>query len=267
MEWFVEKYDGSGIMIKVKKKIVEVQSLQKIEIYETENFGKMLVIDGKVQLTEFDEFIYHEMLVHVPMMIHRDPREVLIIGGGDGGTLREVLKHDVEKVVLVEIDEKVVELSKKYLKIDHGAFEDKRLEIVVEDGRDYVNYCKKFDLILVDSTDPVGVSDPLFGKDFFEVAKDKCDILCTQAQSPLIQRDLFLKIWKFSKVFGKRKVYLSTIPTYPFALWAFVLAGDVDNFYPERFEKIRKKVRHYNLDVHRSAFSLPGWLRDVLEQR
>lgn len=265
MDWFAEKYNGCGIIIKVKKKIAEFQSLQKIEIYETESFGKMLVLDGKIQLTEFDEFIYHEMLVHVPMLMHRDPRKILIIGGGDGGALREVLKHDVEKVTLVEIDEKVIEFSKRYLKIDCGAFDDPKVKIVIEDGRKYVERCEKYDVVIVDSTDPVGVSDPLFKEDFFENCKSKCDLICTQAQSPIIQKDYFLKIWKATEVFKERKVYFSTIPTYPLAFWAFILAGKFDGLFEERFEKIKGRIRHYNLEIHRAAFSIPEWMKNVLD--
>ncbi|MET1123955.1 MAG: spermidine synthase [Archaeoglobaceae archaeon] len=261
---FVERYDGSGILIKVRRKLADVESIQHIEVYETESFGKMLVIDGKIQLTEFDEALYHEMLAHVPLMLHEKPRDVLIIGGGDGGTLREVLKHDVRRVTLVEIDVAVLEVAKKFLGIDRGAFEDERVEIVIEDGKTFVSSCERYDVIIVDSTDPVGVSDPLFGREFFELAREKCDVICAQAQSPLVQRDLFLKIWNAASVFGRRAVYLATVPTYPLAYWAFVIAGDFGELREERFERLRGKVRHYNPDVHRAAFALPEWLREVL---
>ncbi len=266
MERFVEMYNGCGFLVEVRRKIAEARGRQKIEIYETVSLGKMLVIDGKIQLTEFDEVFYHEMIAHVPMLTHPNPRKVLIIGGGDGGTLREILKHDVREVVLVEIDEKVVELAKKHLRIDAGAFEDERLTLHFEDGKRYVESCDKFDVIIVDSTDPVGVSDTLFSGEFFDAAAKKCDVFCCQAQSPLIQKEYFRAVLRNSKAFRKRKVFTSVVPTYPLALWAFLLAGDVDRFYEERFKILRGKVRHYNPEVHKAAFALPEWLRREVEE-
>jgi len=266
MEWFVERYDGSGLMISVKRKIAETRGIQKIEVYETERFGKMLVIDGKIQLTEFDECFYHEMLVHVPLNSCRKAKKILVIGGGDGGALREVLKHDVERAVLVEIDRNVIELCKKHLGIDGGAFEDPRVEIVIEDGRKFLEHCEAFDVIIVDSTDPVGVSDPLFGRDFFELCREKCRIFCSQSQSPLIQKEYFRKMLENSSVLKKRAVFLATVPTYPMALWSFILAGDYDFRYVKRnFKKISGKTRHYNPEVHFSAFTLPEWLKKEVE--
>lgn len=266
MEWFKERYNGSGLEIKVLRKIAEARSIQHIEVYETVSFGKMLVIDGKIQLTELDEVFYHEMIAHVPMMMHENPRRVLVIGGGDGGTLREVLKHEVDEVVLVEIDRAVIDLSREHLKIDQGAFEDDRVKIVIEDGLKYVERCEDhFDVVIVDSTDPVGVSDPLFDEKFFKNASNICDIICCQAQSPIIQKHLFIKLWKNVKAFGKRRVYLSYIPTYPLGYWAFIVAGKVDKFFEERFGKLKGKVKHYNPELHRAAFALPEWLKREID--
>lgn len=263
---FIERYDGSGLMISVKRKIAEAKGIQKIEIYETESFGKMLVIDGKIQLTEFDEHFYHEMLVHVPMNSCKRAKKVLIIGGGDGGALREVLKHDIERAVLVEIDRNVINLCREHLGIDCGAFEDPRLEIVIEDGRKFLEHCEKFDVIIVDSTDPVGVSDPLFGKDFFELCDEKCTVFCSQAQSPLIQKNYFRKLLENSSPLKNRAVFLATIPTYPMALWSFIIAGEYDfRFIRRNFRKIKGKTKHYNPEVHLSAFMLPEWLKKEVE--
>lgn len=266
MEWFVEKHDGSGLMIAVSKKIAEAEGIQKVEIYETKSFGKMLVIDGKIQLTELDECFYHEMLVHVPMNSCRKAKKVLVIGGGDGGALREVLKHDVTKAALVEIDRNVIELCRRHLGIDNGAFEDPRVEVVIEDGRKFLEHCEAFDVIIVDSTDPVGVSDPLFGKDFFELCKEKCKVLCAQSQSPLVQKDYFRKMIANSAVLENRDVFLATIPTYPMAIWSFIIAGEHSFRYVRRnFRKIKGKTRHYNPEVHFSAFMLPEWLKREVE--
>ncbi|MEM1578065.1 MAG: spermidine synthase [Archaeoglobaceae archaeon] len=262
---FVERYNGCGLLIAVKRKIAEATGIQKVEIYETESFGKMLVIDGKVQLTEFDECFYHEMLVHVPMVSCRKVKKVLIIGGGDGGALREVLKHDVEEVVLAEIDRNVIELCKKHLGIDCGSFADERVEIVIEDGRKYLEHCEKFDVIIVDSTDPVGVSDPLFGKEFFELCSRKGRIFCSQSQSPLIQKNYFRKMLQNSSMLKNRRVFISTVPTYPLALWSFIIAGDYSFRYIRRnFRKINGKTRHYNPEIHFSAFMLPEWLKEEI---
>ncbi len=266
MDWFVEYYNGCGLTIKLRRKIYEASGVQKIEIYETESFGKMLVIDGKIQLTEFDEAIYHEMLVHVPMLSHSDPKKVAIVGGGDGGALREVLKHDVERAVLVDIDRNVIDLCRKYIGIDKKAFEDERVEVVISDGKEFLANCERFDVVIVDSTDPVGVSDTLFDKEFFELAAKKCGVFCCQSQSPLIQKEYFKKLIENSRVFGKRKVYTSCIPTYPLALWSFIIAGNFDfGRLEERFERLRGKTKHYNPEVHKAAFALPEWLKKEVE--
>ncbi len=266
MDWFVEYYNGCGLAIKVRRKIYEASGVQKVEVYETESFGKMLVIDGKVQLTEFDELFYHEMLVHVPMLSHPNPEKVAIIGGGDGGALREVLKHDVVKVILVDIDRNVIELCRKYVGIDEGAFDDERVEIVISDGKEFLRNCEKFDVIIVDSTDPVGVSDTLFDREFFKLAAKKCDIFCCQSQSPLIQKEYFRILLENSKVFESRRVYTSCVPTYPLALWSFIIAGKFDfDMLEEKFERLKGKTRHYNPDIHRAAFALPEWLKKEVE--
>ncbi|WP_202319515.1 spermidine synthase [Archaeoglobus neptunius] len=264
MDWFIEYYNGSGLAVRVVKKLAEIEGIQKVEVYETESLGKMLVIDGKIQLTEFDEAFYHEMLVHVPMLSHPNPKKVGIIGGGDGGALREVLKHDVSRVVLIDIDRNVIEFCKKFLKIDRGAFDDERVEIVVSDGKEFLKQSEKFDVILVDSTDPVGVSDTLFDREFFELARSKCDVFCCQSQSPLVQKEYFKKLLENSSVFEKRTVFLASVPTYPMAIWSFILAGNFD-FAEDRFEKIRGKTHHYNPDVHRAAFALPEWMKKEVE--
>jgi spermidine synthase len=262
---FVERYNGCGLLVSVKKKIAEAYGIQKVEIFETESFGKMLVIDGKVQVTEFDEPFYHEMLVHVPMNSCKNAKSVLIIGGGDGGALREVLKHDVEKVVLVEIDNNVIELCKKFLKIDAGAFDDSRVKVVIEDGRKFIEHCETFDVIIVDGTDPVGVSDPLFGRDFFEICNKKCGVFCSQSQSPLIQRQLFRKMIVNSSVIRNRTVFTSVVPTYPMAYWSFIIGGDFSFRYVRRnYRKIKGKTKHYNPEVHFSAFALPNWLKEEI---
>lgn len=267
MDWFYEYYNGCGLAIKIKRKLYETKGVQKVEIYETESFGKMLVIDGKIQLTEFDEAFYHEMLVHVPMLSHKNPKNVAIVGGGDGGALREVLKHDVSRAVLVDIDSNVIELCRKFLGIDRGAFDDERAEVVIMDGKEFLKDCERFDVIIVDSTDPVGVSDTLFDREFFELAKEKCDVISLQSQSPLIQKEYFRTLLVNSSPFERREVYISCVPSYPLALWSFIIGGDYDfESLDKRFERIKGKTAHYNPEVHRAAFALPEWLKKEVEE-
>jgi len=161
------------IKISLRGKLIhkEKTSYQNLKIYKTERFGNLLLLDGAIQTTEKDEFIYHEMLTHTVMLLHPEPREVLIIGGGDGGILKEVLKYkSVKRAHLVEIDERVIEISKKYLKnICQKAFQDKRVKIIIEDGAKFIKETsEKFDIIIIDSPDPVGVAKVLFSHKFYK---------------------------------------------------------------------------------------------------
>ncbi len=269
MDWFTEYYNGCGLKIRVKEKIVERSEIQRIEIYQTESFGKMLVIDGKIQLTEFDEAFYHEMLVHIPMITHPKPKDVLIIGGGDGGAVREVLKHNPERIVVVEIDRNVVDLCKRYLRIDKGALDDDRVEIVIRDGKAFLEDSERFDVIIVDSTDPNPISSTLFDREFFDLASERCAVFCCQSQSPVVQRKYFTTVLRNSKAFKNRRVYVSYVPTYPLALWSFLIAGkrietDIEKV-KRRYKKRKLKTIYYNPEVHISAFNLPNWLKEVVK--
>ena len=259
--WFVEKHDGTGFMIRGEK-IFEKESMQKIEIYST-SLGKMLVLDGKIQLTEKDEKMYHEMLVHVPMLMHPSPEKILIIGGGDGGALREALKHKPKEVKMVEIDKEVVEACRKFIKIDDGAFDDERVEIIYEDGVEFVKNCKeKFDIIIVDGSDPDAVSKPLISREFYANCEKLCDIFVTQSQSPFLQNEYFEAILKNSNVFKQRRIYLSFVPSYPSGMWSFLIAGENLAIDLERMIK----TFHYNPELHVSSFSLPTWLKELIKK-
>jgi len=263
--------NGYAILFEAHRKIYEGKGLQKIEIYDTK-FGKMLVIDGCIQLIGAFEHTYHEMLVHVPMMTHPSPKRVLIIGGGDGGALREVLKHDPERVVMVEIDREVIDVCRKYLKIDDGAFEDCRVELRIEDGIEYVRECakrgEKFDVLIVDGTDPSPTSMSLFSREFYTLCSRISDVFCTQSQSPALQRREFIAVVRNADVFERRAIYLSCIPMYPGGLWSFLIAGSIVRVSREelrsRFRKLQGKVKHYNPAVHITSFALPGWVKEML---
>jgi len=267
MDWFIEKHDGTGFMIKIKKKLYEGKNFQKIEIFDT-SMGKMLVIDKKIQFTEADEMLYHEMLVHVPMMMHPKPKKILIIGGGDGGAAREALKHGVESIKIVEIDEMVVKKCREYIGIDKGALNDKRVSILYEDGIKFVEERnEKYDVVIVDGTDPSIVSKPLSSKKFYRNAMDMADIFVTQSQSPFFQKEYFKAIIKNSSFLPDRRIYISFMPSYPSGLWSFMIAGKYElneEKIMERYKKKGIKTQHYNPSLHVSAFVLPNWLKNMV---
>ncbi len=269
MDWFVEYYNGSALMIKVKKLIFEKKGLQHIQIFETVDFGKMLVLDGKIQFTERDEAFYHEMLVHPAMIMHENPSKVLVIGGGDGGTVREVLKHDPNEVVMVEIDRNVIELCRKFIGIDRGALNDERVSVINEDGVEFVRSSKeRFDVIIVDGTDPNPVSQSLISKEFYSICGEISDYFVTQSQSPFAQREFFEAILRNAK-FRERRIYLGYVPTYPSGLWSYLIGSNRRKIQPDletirrRFEERRIETTYYTPEVHVSSFILPKWLEDL----
>ena len=268
MEWFVEKHDGTAFMIKIYEKLYESKNFQKIEIYST-SMGKMLVLDGKIQFTQADEMMYHEMLVHVPAMMHPKPEKFLIIGGGDGGAAREALKHEPESVTIVEIDRNVVESCRKYVGIDDGALNDRRVEIVHQDGREFVEKAEEhYDIAIIDGTDPNIFSSHISGKKFYMDVMKIADVLATQSQSPFFQKKYFMDIVKNSLPLKNRRFYISYMPSYPSGMWSFMIAGDYD-MDEERVRKryVERKIetRHYNPDIHFASFSLPNWMKEMLK--
>ncbi|QDL92478.1 polyamine aminopropyltransferase [Paroceanicella profunda] len=250
---------------------------QRLQVFENPRFGRIMTLDGVVQVTEGDEFIYHEMMAHVPIFAHGAARRVLIIGGGDGGMAREALRHtEVEKVTMVEIDAGVVEFSKKYLaNISAGAFEDPRLELVIADGAAFVaETTDVFDVIIVDSTDPIGPGEVLFTDTFYGRAK-RClsegGILVTQNGVPFMQgEELTHTMRAFRTLFRDATCYLATIPTYaggPMAMgWGSdgtSRAASIEEL-DERFRAAGFETRYYSPEVHHAAFALPGYVRKLL---
>jgi len=267
MEWFVEKHNGTGFMVRINEKIYEGKNFQKIEIYST-SMGKMLVLDGKIQFTEADEMMYHEMLVHVPMMMHPDPKKILIIGGGDGGAAREALKHEPDSITIVEIDKEVVEKCKEYIGIDYGALDDDRVKIVYEDGIKFVKKAGKYDVAIVDGTDPNIFSSHIASMEFYANLAHKSTIMAAQSQSPFFQKDYFKSIVKNSSFLENRKFYISFMPSYPSGLWSFMVAGKYDMDERKIMERYRErgiKTKHYNPRLHMAAFALPNWLQQMVQ--
>lgn len=242
---------------------------QDILIADTPQYGKVLLLDNKFQTTDMDEFIYHEMIAHVAMYSHPAPSRVLVIGGGDGGAVREVLKHQSVKLVeLAEIDEDVVEAAKKYLPHLSSGFSDHRCEIVIADGIEFIkNTSDSYDIIIVDSTDPAGPAANLFTEDFYTAAYAslKTDgILVLQTESPFLHRDFIVKTNKtLSAIFPVVRICLAPIPTYPSGLWSFTVGSKkYDPSAPSRNEAIATK--YYTPEIHKASFVLPRFLEDAI---
>ncbi|QEW20616.1 Spermidine synthase [Marinibacterium anthonyi] len=250
---------------------------QRLKVFFNTRFGRVLTLDDVVQTTEGDNFIYHEMLTHVPILAHGAAKRVLIIGGGDGGMAREVLRHaSVEHVTMVEIDAGVVEFSKTYLPtLSQGAFDDPRLNLVIADGADYMKSPDgAFDVIIVDSTDPIGPGEVLFTDTFYGHAQKALPpggILVTQNGVPFVQGgELTNTLRAFKALFADWGCYLATVPTYAGGPMAFGWASDgnarnVDlAVLEQRFAAAGIETDYYTPEVHKAAFALPGYVKKLL---
>lgn len=278
--WFTEKHTPStGITIKVKEQLYHGKSdYQDIEILNTEQFGKLLLLDGLVMLTEKDEFIYHEMIAHIPLFSHPNPKNVLVIGGGDGGTVRETLRHDnIKSVDFVEIDGEVIDVCKKYMPdVCRGIYSDERLRVHVMDGFEFLKNPQnqnKYDVIIVDSTDPIGPGVVLIEEDFYQLcnrALKEDGILTAQSESPFYNPEWVKKIFRnLGKVFPTTEPYTASIPTYPSGTWLFAYASKKysfsDCFEKEKVQIIEDSFGYYNSKIHESAFVLPNFVKRIIE--
>jgi len=262
-------------MFKIKETLeVRKSGYQTISVYETEYFGKMLVIDGSVMLTQYDNFAYHEMIVHVPMNAHPNPEKILIVGGGDGGTLKEVLKHrSVKEVVLCEIDEQVIAISKKHFPEFRSGFSDSRMQVMIDDAAHYIKGKKDyFDVICVDSPDPLGIATVLFEREFFqdvEQALHEDGIAVAQMESMFYSVDLISNVQQFTKPLFKRVLYYYTlVPTYPSGTIGFLFfSKKYDPFECFNSKKIEiDDLHYYNGAVHSTSFQLPQFFKDKLAE-
>ncbi|MDV2886930.1 polyamine aminopropyltransferase [Alkalihalophilus pseudofirmus] len=272
--WFTEKQtERFGITAKIKRTLhSEKTDFQQLDVVETEEFGNMLVLDGMVMTTEKDEFVYHEMVAHVPLFTHPDPKHVLVVGGGDGGVIREVLKHpSVERATLVEIDGKVIEYSKKYLPSIAGALDDARVDVQVDDGFMHIAKAEnEYDVIMVDSTEPVGPAVKLFEKGFYEGisrALKEDGIFVAQTDNPWFHKDLITQVQRdVREIFPITRLYTANIPTYPSGLWTFTIGSkkhDPLEVADERFHEIETK--YYTKDLHKASFALPKFVSDLVK--
>lgn len=277
--WFTEKHtEHVKLSIQVDKQIYSSQSeFQRIDIFESPEFGRFLTLDGYMMLTEKDEFVYHEMMVHVPMAVHPNVKKVLVIGGGDGGTIRELSRYaTIEEIDLVEIDEEVVEACKKHLKQTACGFEDARVKCYYDDGLKFVRkYENTYDLILVDSTDPFGPGEGLFTKEFygncFKALKED-GIMVNQHESPFYKEDAYAMQRAHKRIvesFPISKVYQAHIPTYPSGHWLFGFASKkyhpINDQRVEEWKSLGIKTKYYNEQLHKGAFALPNYVEEMLE--
>ena len=277
--WFSEFHTpGVKLSIKVDKQLHSEQSdFQRIDVFQSEEFGRFLTLDGYMMLTERDEFIYHEMITHVPMAVNPEIKNVLVIGAGDGGAVRELCRYkSIEKIDLVEIDERVVEVCKEYLPQTACCFGDPRLNIYYQDGLKFVRRCEnEYDLIIVDSTDPFGPGEGLFTKEFYGncyKALTEKGIMVNQCESPFYGEDRIAMQRAHKRIvesFPISRVYQAHIPTYPSGHWLFGFASKklhpVRDYDGKGWQKLDIKTQYYNPQLHIGAFALPNYVQELLE--
>jgi len=283
MENWVEETLHRGFRVRLKADTVLFDSQtehQRLIIFENADFGRVMMLDNIVQLTTKDEFVYHEMMSHVPLFAHGKAKKVLIIGGGDGGVLREVLKHpEVKAATLCEIDRGVIDLCRLHFPdISAGAYDDPRTLIVIADGTKFVAETdQRFDVIMVDSTDPVGPGAVLFTKEFYAGCR-RClapsGLLVTQNGLPFLQAsELQQSVGYFRELFGDASCYLATTPSYFGGPMSYGWATDNAKLKQRKLRKIERRynkagsfpTRYWRPDVHVAAFSLPNYVRELIE--
>ena len=251
---------------------------QTVDVVETKAYGTMLLLDGLVMLTDSDEFIYHEMISHVPLCLHPKPRRVVVIGGGDGGTVREILKHkDVEEVILCEIDGMVIDVSKKFFPQVADCLKpgfDSRVKVRVGDGVAYMKELKnEVDLILVDSTDPIGPGEGLFSREFYRdvaSALRKDGVMAAQSESPWFSKEALSRIHRnINGGFKHQRSYVAPIPTYPRGSWSWTVASqnhiEPQKFDHGRFARIEKGLQYLSSDLMTGAFASPKFYADKIQ--
>lgn len=249
----------------------ENSEFQNILIADTVEYGRMLLLDGAVMTTLKDEFVYHEMIAHVPLFAHAMPRKVAVIGGGDGGVIREILKHDsVREAVLIEIDEGVVRASQKYLPEISCALTDKRVTILFEDGIEYLKHKEnEFDVIIIDSTDPVGPAEGLFSREFYESvfkALTADGIFAAQTESPFLNKEFIKTVYAcVSSIFPIAGLYLASIPTYPSGLWSFTVGSKTYDVTRPHHGQTGDEIitKYYTPALHEASFVLPRFVEEL----
>lgn len=282
--WFTDRDENIALSLRHKGDVLfrEESPYQKVQILDTYAYGKALTIDGMFMTTEKDEYVYHEMIAHVPMQAMEGVKKVLVIGGGDGGTVRELLRYEqLEKVDMVEIDEAVIRACKEHLPQIAASFDDPRLNLLIDDGIAFVEKAEKefYDLIIVDGSDPVGPAQGLFSDAFYRNchrALKKGGSLVAQGESPRFNVHAFKDLRRcFGSVFGSDKVwnYFFYVPTYPSGMWSFAICtkGDghpFESIEPDSIAQFsdRHALKYYNADIHKAAFAVPNFVKDLLNE-
>lgn len=273
--------ENTGLTVGIKRQLFhEVTPYQTVEVFETDTWGNLMTIDGMVMLSEKDEFVYHEMMAHLPLLTHPKPETVLIIGGGDGGTAREVMRHEsVRQVDMVEIDEAVVRASKLHMPAV-GDFSNPKLNVIYENGLSFVESPnQRYDVIIIDGSDPVGPAVDLFKKEFYENCRhclSENGVLISQTESPFVAsyHESIRSVQRaIGELFPVARLLLSYIPLYPSGMWSMSIASksrdplseEVLNEIPQRSASFQHELKYYNKDIHAAAFALPGFVQQMLE--
>ena len=279
MSWFTEDWTPNiRFSVKIKQHLYsEKTKFQHMDFYDSFELGRFFTLDGIMMANEKDEFIYHEMIIHTPMSVHPDVKHVLVIGGGDGGSVRELTKYpSIQSIDMVEIDERVVIGCQSYFPVTTTGFKDPRVHFFFEDGLAFVkNSSKIYDLIIVDSTDPVGPGEGLFSKEFY----DNCfrilsldGILINQHESPYFEKEsneMKRAHKKIKSIFPIAMVYQAFIPTYPSGHWLFGFASKkyhpIQDFKTSKINQMGCLTKYYNSEIHTASFALPNYVKDQLK--
>ncbi len=278
--WYTENHSEEvRFSIKINKQIYSAQSnFQRIDIFDTNEFGRIFTLDGLIMVTEKDEFIYHDMIVHVPMATNPSIKKVLVIGAGDGGTVRELTRYKtIERIDMVEIDKQVVEVCLEHFKQTSCALSDKRVNLYFEDGIKFMSQkSNEYDLIIVDSTDPIGPGEGLFTRQFYSdcfKALNENGILVNQHESPYY--DMYAKSMKrahrrIKEIFPICNVYQVHIPTYSSGHWLFGFASKkydpIKDLDANAWNSLGINTKYYNTDLHVGSFALPNYVKDMLNK-
>lgn len=277
--WTTEYFKQQmGLAFKTRETLYHAQSeYQTIDIVDTEAYGRLLLLDGAVMTTDRDEFVYHEMISHVPMLSHPNPKRVLVVGGGDGGTVREVVKHpSVESIVLCEIDGLVVDSCKRFFPQIAGQLDNPKVTVRIQDAIAYVaEEARDYDIIIVDSTDPIGPGEGLFTEEFYRnvyKALTPDGIMVAQTESPFVCQAVIQKVYPlYQKIFPIVKMYTGHIPTYPSGFWTWAYCSKqhqpvLADANRQRAQAIEATCQYYNAALHDASFVLPNFVQALIQQ-
>ncbi|MFZ5965813.1 MAG: polyamine aminopropyltransferase [Bacillota bacterium] len=277
--WYSENHtDDVKFSLKIKQHLFAGESeFQKLDILDTYEYGKLMTLDGLVMVTEKDEFVYHDMIVHVPMAVNPQAKNVLVIGGGDGGTVRELMKYpSIQHVDMVEIDKLVVDAAREYFPTVSCELDNPKVTVLYEDGIKFIQGKENmYDLIIIDSTDPIGPGEGLFTTEFYTncfKALTEHGILINQNETPIYEKFFEVGISsnrKLKKMFPNVHVYQASIPTYPGGYWLFNFASKkyhpVNDFNEGNWQQLNVNTKYYNTELHKGCFALPTYVKEKIE--